>query len=508
LIGRLAPAALLAVGASVAAAQNVVLRDAGPGAGPDIIAQALSVPYSVIGPDSTPRLIRRDSAFAHTVIAVGRTVVIEGAVHGDVIVIGGDLFMHPGGVVDGRAISIGGGVYESMLARTGPVTSFRGFTYDIASTPSGYALNYRAVADDFGPAIRLPGLYGMRIPAYDRLNGLSLRLAPRLHVPRSAVVIEPGVTYRSHLGVFDPGVAVTIPLDGRTTLRGSAERGTFTNDDWIWPDVINSAEFLFVGDDARNYYRATRGDLELSRRWEWTAATLEPYIGGRVERARSVARDSGATGAPWTIFNRRDPDDARRPNPAIDPGTIASVVAGTRLEWTDGDVVVHAKVNAEAGKFTEPNGTSTCLNLACPTPSDFVQTTLDGNISFPTFGMQSIRVDLHAVTTSGGRTPRQRFAYVGGPGSISTLELLERGGDELFFIDARYRIPIEQIQVPLVGPPTLIVREVLGGATVGRFPTLAQATGLRLGLSIFYVEVMVDPANRHVSKGFGLSLAP
>ncbi len=506
--------ALLVAPALVARAQiTIQLRDAGPGQGPEILSRALAAPYVGLVPVAGQRLLRADTAYARSVIALGSDVIVEGTVHGDLIVVGGDLYMHPGGRIDGRAIAIGGGVYESMLAHTGPVLAFRDFTYDMEPLPNGagFALSYHPfeISADTTAAFSLPGVYGLQLPTYDRINGLSLPFAPLLRVPGTPIRIEPRVTYRSHLGTLDPSVSAGALLDRRTALRFDAGRGTYTNDAWIWSDLINSGEFLLLGDDTRNYYRATRADLSVARRWESTSSTLEPWIGARLEQGSSAARDSNATGAPWTLLNRHDRDDALRPNPAVDEGRITSAIAGAHYEWSsESGIMGTATINAEAGGFHAKGPLPACgvAQNVCAS-SSFAQATINGRVDVPTFGMQSLRFDVHVVATKARQTPLQRYAYLGGPGTISTLELLERGGDELVFIDARYTIPIEQITIPLVGPPTVTLREVLAGADVGRFPTLSQGTGIRVAAGFVYVELLVDPVRRRGVGGFGISLA-
>jgi hypothetical protein len=49
------------------------------------------------------------------------------------------------------------------------------------------------------------------------------------------------------------------------------------------------------------------------------------------------------------------------------------------------------------------------------------------------------------------------------------------------------------------------IREVLAGADVRRFPSLAQAVGARLSAGPFYVQFLVDPAAGHGHFGVGLS---
>lgn len=501
---RLARVVLLVVSGAVgAAAQDTIhLRDPGPGGAPAPLLQALASSYIVIPPAGTRALLARDSTYARTVIVLGRDAVVEGAVRGDVIVIGGDLYMHPGGDISGRAVAIGGGVYESTAGRVGGgVQANREFTYEIARIAGGWSLTYEELeAPPEEPLIQ--GTYGLRLPTYDRSDGLSLAIAPSFTPPRTRIRIEPRITYRSQLGRLDPSLVIADSLDRRTALQLSVGRSTLTNDAWIWTDLVNSLAAIWRGDDSRNYFRATRADLTLGRRWKSRTTTLTPYIGGRLERARSVRPALDAASEPWSFIGRHDIDDMLRPNPPIDPGTTGSMLAGFELQWTQSDIIARLRVDEELGAFNED-----CESCDLQQGRNFAQTTVDGGIAFPTFGTQRLRFDAHAVVTSHGATPLQRWAYVGGSGSIPTLDMLSRGGDQLAYLDARYEIPIDRVALPLAGPPVVTLREILGGAALGRFPSLAQATGVRLSGGFLYVEWLIDPVARHAHVSYGISIA-
>jgi len=60
--------------------------------------------------------------------------------------------------------------------------------------------------------------------------------------------------------------------------------------------------------------------------------------------------------------------------------------------------------------------------------------------------------------------------------------------------------------LPLVGSPIVTLRELLAGAAVGRWPTLAQATGIRLSASVVNAEFLIDPVSHRHHVGFGVSL--
>ena len=190
-----------------------------------------------------------------------------------------------------------------------------------------------------------------------------------------------------------------------------------------------------------------------------------------------------------------------RPNPAVNNGVIASAIAGTNVEWNAAGIVARAGLGIEAGGLTPDSIAGVPESEA----RRFVQATFDGAISFPTFGLQSLRFEGHAVVTSRGTTPLQRWAYLGGSGTISTLDLLSLGGDQLIYFDGRYSIPIERLQLPLVGSPVVTLRDAFGGAAVGSFPTIHQAIGVRLSVSLAYFEYMIDPVTRRHHVGYGFS---
>ena len=495
---RVAP--LLLVGAIASAlfrldAQTVVVRDPGPGPLGHRIAEALAAPHELIPPGASAALLPRDSAYAHTVIVLHRDVLIEARVHGDVIVVGGDAFLHPGAIVDGRVVAIGGGVYESRLAITrGGVESYRDFTFDVQPTAAGYTIAYRPIRLGQSPPFSLPGLYGLRIPTYDRIDGLSVPVGPMITLDTGRFTIDPTVTYRSNLGVFDPAVAGDFAFDRRNSVNVYAGRATRTNDDWIWSDLLNSAAVLGLGLDTRNYYRADRAEVTIHHLLEGVTLEFEPFAGIRVERDRSVGRDSLVPHVPWSFFGRSAADRMRRPNPAITPGTLQSVLLGGRAIWESQRVRVSVDLTNEGATFDVGS-------------RRFIQSTANASIRFPTFASQEFYFTTHVLETFGDTAPPQRWGYLGGSGTIPTLELLSMGGDHLVYFESNYFIPFLRFDLPVLGPPSITLRHMIGSAGVGKLPDFEQNLALRVALSFFRVDFAVDPARHRWEVGAGLSLA-
>ncbi|MFN2566306.1 MAG: hypothetical protein ABR499_15015, partial [Gemmatimonadaceae bacterium] len=470
---RPAIVAVLTVAVGIAAAPaggqtRVVLRDAGPGAPGRLLRAALDAPHVLVPPGPDTVALQRDSTFRRSVVVLGRHATVGGIVNGDVIVVGGDLVLHPGARVDGRAIAIGGGVYNSTLAIVaGGRTAYRDETFDISPVDGGYALDYRVLAARTERRFSLPFLFGLRIPTYDRVGGVNMPYGPLVSLDTGDIEIEPLVTYRTHLGKVDPALRVTAQRGRRNRFDAFAGRATFSNDRWIHGDLMNSINTLFIGQDTRNYYRADRVEATGHRLFESATGQLEPFVGARWERAWSTGSPTVPTSVPWSLFGRRHTHRMSRPNPAVTGGRVTSILGGARADWQLAGVAATGTLGVEGAVDAPANGR-------------FVQTTLDGRVTFPTFGAQHFQFDTHVVLTGGDDTPSQRYAYIGGPGTISTLEALQQGGDQLLFVDSRYNIPLARPRLPLVGAPVVTIRHVLGSAGVGTLPDLEQNIALRV----------------------------
>jgi hypothetical protein len=486
--------------ACVAAAQTPLLAqtrvDIGDmGAGPSgrLLRDALERPYQLVEPDTVWYVVPRGSEIPTTLIVLGRSAAIAGTVRGDVFVVGGDLFIRPGAHVTGNATAIGGGTYPSSLGFVeGVARTFRDNTFTITRTPSGYQLDYRSLREAPSPPLLLPGIYGLRMPSYDRVNGASIPFGPAFAIDTGRVELNAIATYRSDLGKIDPMLEVTARVSRRFNVEARAERGTFTNDAWIWSDLVNSASVLAFGADTRNYYRADRIEGTLRQRWEFSSSTIEPFIGAVTENAWSVGPGLLERRGPWSLWGRTDSLGIWRPNPPIEQGRISSALLGATLDWAAQGVTVVVTSRGEA-------------NFAAPADERFEQATTDAAASFPTFGEQVYAMDAHWVTTAGDTPPPQRFAYIGGSGTLPFIDMLAEGGDELLLIDQRYSIPLPRPQLGLLGVPTILLRHRIGSAGVGQLPSFHQMIGVGVLLTLVRAEVDFDPALRKVRFGTGFS---
>src|SRR6185369_855644 len=110
------------------------------------------------------------------------------------------------------------------------------------------------------PKARLVTLSPRPLPAYDRVNGLTLSAGARILPTRndSGPRVDAWGAYRfENPDKPGGGVRVTIPLDVQSLmLVGEASRATRTNDAWQRGDLSNSLSVLVFGRDYRDYWDA------------------------------------------------------------------------------------------------------------------------------------------------------------------------------------------------------------------------------------------------------------
>lgn len=481
--------AALAAGPLAAQEPRVYIRTPGPGKAQAVLQDALAHPYVVRHERFNTRLFR-DSVFDRTVLVLGSDATVASTVHGDVVVVGGNLFLRPGAVVDGRAVAIGGGVYRSAQATVhGAELSFRDAHYDVSSTPEGIALDYREpLPTEIPELVSFPVVYGLRIPTYSRVDGLSLPWGPRFALGRGRVVIDPTLTYRSDLGAFDGAATLSARLGAGWTVQLEGGRGTFSNDRWIQSDLANSLTTLVRGADYRNWWRADRFEGRLGHDWTGENGEIGVWGGARTERDWSVS-----AGGPWSFAGQHTGDGIHRPNPVVEPGRLTSALAGISGALSLEQLSIHGAATVERA-------------LDAPAGERFTQGTIDALVEFPTFGTQSFAFRSHVVLTAGDTAPPQRWSYLGGSGTLPTRGLLSQGGDRLALFEGRYIVPLDMIPLPLVGAPTVSVRYLLGSAGVGHLPAFAQDLGVRLTVRPFRFDFDVDPDTHQHAFAAGLAI--
>lgn len=489
---------LALVPAELEAQARVFVRDAGPGRVGRMVAAALTRPHVVITGDSSDVVLQRDSTVRQSMIVIGRDVRLASAVEGDVVVIGGDVYLRPGVRVEGDVIAAGGGIYNTLLGTVaGERHAFRDETLLATLLADGsYALDYQALRVREFASFTTPGLYGFGLPQYDRVNGLALPWAPFVQLDSGRISLQPTLTYRTHLGKLDPSVVGTMMMGRRSRVEAFAGRTTRTNDAWISGNLANSLSSIWSGRDTRNWYRADLVEGAFHRMYEGRTSTITPYVGAQWERAWTTGIQDPARHLAYSVLGRRDTvEGMARPNPAVDAGQTFAALAGFEGEWESPPQEIVVTGNGR-------------LEIAPRSAAErrFSQLTLDGRIAFPLTRTVKFRQEWHGVATV-GRAPRQRYAYLGGSGTLKTVDLLSMGGDQLLFVDSRASMPLEQFRLPFVGPPTVTVRHAMGAAGVGRLPGLTHNIGLAVSVMLLRAEYVIDPVSGRTDFSVAVSFA-
>ncbi len=382
------------------------------------------------------------------------------------------------------------------LTRALPVLFLLPFVAAAQTSPADSAERDTAYVIYNDSPIDFPIFFGLRVPTYDRINGLTVPWGPRLTLGEDVIEAEAIVSYRSNLGKFDPSGRVRFAPTVNTWILADGGRGTFSNDKWIRGDLLNSAASIGVGSDSRNYYRADQVRLSIGRRVDIKNGSFEPSVGGQLENAWSTGSRTPPAKSPWSVFGKNSAEKMKRPNPAVLRGRISSAFISSSLDWEKEKVAIAGSAKLESA-FDVPAG-----------GSNFRQMTVDVQSKFPALLDHTFEFQLHWVGTGNGIAPPQRFAYLGGSGTIATMDLLEQGGDKLFYVSGLYIAPFNRFVLPIVGSPYFGLRYAAGAAGIGELPPLVQNITPMVGVRFLRAEYSIDPSSKKKAISIGLSLSP
>ncbi len=435
------------------------------------------------------RLIENGETLRGTVLVAGATLRVNGTIDGDLWIVDGNVFLRPTAVVTGTVYNLGGGYFPSEQATVSAVQDEPFAPYDVQRREDG---TLRIVGTRHRSMFVLDGIRGVRLPTYDRVDGLTLGVGAGVLTPPIGA-IEPmlrgWVEYRFERGEFTGGAEASVTR-GWTTVAAGAERTTATEDHWIRGDLTNSLSVIWDGDDHRNYYQSDRGWLELRRVLEKRSQRgTDAFLRLQVEDATSLP-----AGDPWMI---RAPDSIR-PNPAVPEIRITSIVAGGLMSWQQPRL--DAELEAEAEFAID----------AFDGERSFNRFEINGAAAVPGLADHTISLQVHwrAPLPGTDSLPRQRWSMVGGSGTLPTFEIGEFQGDRVVFAEVRYVIPLpDYLRIPLVGVPSFNLLHAAGTAwTHDQARAVRQNFGAELRWPFFYARILFDPEDIEEPKlGVGVS---
>lgn len=424
---------------------------------------------------TTETRIREGDTIPRSVLVLDATLVHEGTILGDLVLVDAGAFLRPGAVVEGDLVNIGGGLYRSPRARIGGrVMDLPDAEYRVVRAAD------RVVIEASGTPSRLTldGPGGVRTPTYDRANGVGVALGGSYRLPHlgdATPLLRAHGGWRTEPG--KPMYGASLELRWRAwSVDGGYEKGWATHDDWVFGDLRNSLNYLWDGDDFRNYYGTEQTWAAVTRLFGDEAKSFHGQlrVAGRIEDAESLPG-----GDPWHLRGT-----TARPNPAVDDGRTSSVTARFDVAWHGQLTAVTAGAEYEvAGEWqdgrTEFERFAAWTEVAMRGP-------FGHTLEVWAFGQ---------LPVAGDTLPRQRWTIVGGPGTLQTLPVGRHAGDHVLMVESRYRIPSpEALALPILGAPELQLVHAAGMAWLGdEDRRLTQEVGGRLQFFGLYVQYMVQP---------------
>lgn len=438
---------------------------------------------TVLGADA---LVRQDVVIARA------TVRLEGMIHGSVAVVGGELFIRPGAVVAGPIAVAGGAAYTSGLAEVGPMSEVDLRTsVTVEHDAEGYSV---ALVHPPSPRRLQPsGVFGLALPTYDRVDGLTIGWGSRFLITPSdgGAYARASMTYATERGRVGGSAGLEVPLGRGVWLVADIARATLTNEEWIRSPFSNSLAAVTFASDARDYHDSDAATAGVYVRPVQPLIQGESFIGPRL-LVRASRDRSVAAGDPWTLTG-----GSWRENPPIDDGEIISVIGGAAVGW-------RGATSAFEG--------DAAIEWTPPGMGDHEVTQLVAEGSWAMRGLWNHRINFYsrvAAVLGGEPLPRQRWTFVGGPGTLPALDFGYRRGDNLVFLRSRYGVPVPPVRLPILGEAEVRLSHAAGTAWVTGtpLPRWDQNLGLGLALRPFTATVWIDPALSPLAPVLALSLS-
>lgn len=372
-----------------------------------------------------------DREIAGDVGVLNGPVIVAGRITGSLAAINADVRLLAGARIGGDLIVVGGSVTrEDGVTIAGEVrTQAELLMYTMDGeriVPDQGRIDWRPRLgghrwDDRGDAYT--DLFFVAARSYNRVEGLSANIGPRLRRPTSwgRVQVEAFLVGRTAGPVkWDRG---TIGHDIRADLRLGVRNGLTLGgrafdvidpvEGWQLQDREAGLATFLLHRDLRDWYGRHGGEVSLGGR---IGEEVSLGVAAGSERWRNVeARD------PWTLFRDRDP---WRENPNVDPGKVD--LASVRLRVDTRGKLRSAWLGGWYLQGELERGRGTIARDLGPLPGIPVEEDVEytrGFIDARRYTRIAPGTELNARVVMGGwlggdRLPLQRRLSVGGPGSI------------------------------------------------------------------------------------------
>jgi len=366
---------------------------------------------------------------ANVVVKAG-DLTVYGTIDGDVLVVGGTLYVKDGGTIKGNARVINGdivkhenGVVEGYLDKTRASTA--GYRYDRGRfTRSGYRLDANWVDE-------MTNLDNF-IYHYNRVEGHFLGLGSEKKYywdsyRRFSVYGSVGWGAKSHRWRYNLGLARQFVLHGSSEGGGILEIGgeghsfTDSKDQWIIGTNENTAAAILIHEDFRDYFGREGFSVHTGYYTRADYITAQLKVAYVLDKYSSLAKQTE-----WSIFGGKK---LFRLNPAIDDGRMRSFVVSPGFSTT-----TRTSYGQEGWSLY---GTAEFADKRYGGDFTFSQLTADIRRYQPLSRYDNINIRLRAGT-SGGKLPAQKVFELGGLSSLHGRPFKSEAGNRMILVNAEY----------------------------------------------------------------------
>lgn len=370
--------------------------------------------------------INKDEVIESNLVVKGGDLTIFGEIRGDVLVVGGTLYVKDGGritgdarVINGDIVKDDGGVVEGYMDKTGARTAGYRESRDRFRTRAtklnvGWA-NELTTLDDF-------------IFRYNRAEGLFLGLGSEKKYYWDGYrdfsgYGSFGYGFGSHRWRFNLGLTRQFVVGDEQLFELGVEGHNVTDskDQWLIGQGENTAAAMLIHEDYRDYFGRAGWGLNA------TYTMQQDYFIGQLKVEYLDDKYSSMDNrTEWSVFGG---DKLFRLNPPINDGTLRSVVtslgASTVTKTMYGQEGWSAFGTAE---FSEPSFGGQ-LN--------FRQYTMDVRRYQPLSRYDNLNIRLRAGTTE-GIVPLQKAYELGGLSTVQVLPFKMLTGNRMLLVNAEY----------------------------------------------------------------------
>ena len=373
--------------------------------------------------------VEADRTIKSNIVVKGGNLTVFGTIDGDVLVVGGTLYLKGGGRITGNARVINGDVVREK----------GGIVEGYTDKTSSRTVGYREERDRFtrsshtfrAPWISENANLDNFVFRYNRVEGLFLGLGSEKKYNwdgrrdfSSYGSIGWGI--RSHTWRGNLGIARQFPIDDTDNdqLFEIGVEGyslTDTKDRWLIDVHENTVAALLIHEDFRDYYQRNGYSAHVAYYLQNEHVKMEMKAAYRADEYASLKNNTE-----WALFGG---DKLFRPNPAIDNGKMRSVLTSVGI-------------STEHKSARGPEGWSIFGSFEYGPKTlggvfDFDQYVLDVRRFQPITYYDNFNIRLRAGT-SDGRLPIQRAYDLGGLGTLNGYPFKIESGNRLILLNAEY----------------------------------------------------------------------